>query len=336
MKHIDRWPFCVATVLSTLAWGCNRSPPPVSGGAASGPVATVERKSIAEVATLERDEAGQVVGIAILGFRVQGLDLSELQQYEHLNELALQECPWLTNDDLKYVATLPQLETLKLIRVPITDDALVHLSEIASLRQLQLAHTKVKGAGIEHLKDLQLEHLEIHGAATVGQELSGLGDLQTLKQLVVNGPNVALADMQSVSAMSQLRILDVHVCKDVTAAAISDLNGLNALEYFRCDSNVLSDEMLEPLGRFPSLKELDLHKSQVTDAGLKHLASLANLERINFYKCQVKGQGLTHLTGLKNLNSVHFWQGQIDSAGRTAIDELSAALPNCEIVISTL
>ena len=94
--------------------------------------------------------------------------------------------------------------------------------------------------------------------------------------------------------------------------------------------------MLDPLCRFPGLRELNLQESKVTDDGLRHVASLANLERLDLYKSAVNGSGLMALTSLKSLKSVYLWRGQLSRDGREVVKEVAEALPNCEVVVSDL
>ena len=50
--------------------------------------------------------------------------------------------------------------------------------------------------------------------------------------------------------------------------------------------------------RLTRLRELDLHRIEITDAGLVHLQGLTGLERLHLTSTPITDAGLVHLQGL--------------------------------------
>ena len=93
----------------------------------------------------------------------------------------------------------------------------------------------------------------------------------------------------------------------------------------------LTDEQLgELVDALPALKQLDLSRTQVTDAGLVHLSRLKNLEQLWLSGTSVTDAGLLHLSGLKNLKIVETRNMGVTAEGAT---RLKSELPNLTRVI---
>jgi Leucine-rich repeat (LRR) protein len=326
------------------------------GGDSSPSKDSTPQQKLAKDALLQSDETGKVLQMSVIGLRVKAADMSELSEFPDLQELTLQECDWVTDDDLKHIAKLANLRKLVLIRVPVTDDGLAHLKTVSTLRELHLKHTKAVGKGLVHLKDTGLEHLEVHGESATNEGLSALSELLSLRNVVIACPSVKLPDLHVVADLKQLESLDVLLCGKLDATFIGGLQDKERLERLVFDGEGFTDELLDELCHVKLLQELDLTDSKIsdngllylerlanlrkldlsgcqsiTDDGLRNLAGLSNLEELNLKQSGVTGHGFSHLKGLENLRQVILSSGQINSAGRTAIDDFKRSMPNCNV-----
>jgi hypothetical protein len=71
-----------------------------------------------------------------------------------IEQLSLSDCP-IDGSGLSYLGSMPKLWWLDLRGVGVTDDSLVALQNIRSLRALTLIETKTTGRGMEHVGALQ-------------------------------------------------------------------------------------------------------------------------------------------------------------------------------------
>ena len=74
--------------------------------------------------------------------------------------------------------------------------------------------------------------------------------------------------------------------------------------------------------------ELDLSRTEITDAGLKELAKLQKLTYLHLYRTKITDEGLKEVAKLQNLTSLNLRYNQITKAG---VAELQKALPDCRI-----
>jgi hypothetical protein len=88
---------------------------------------------------------------------------------------------------------------------------------------------------------------------------------------------------------------------DQLVAIIDDGSALAVLDLHMTQ---LTDQGLEGIGSFRSLKELDLGNTCITDAGLAHLTSLSGLARLSLSGARVTPDGLVHLRNMQQLESL--------------------------------
>ncbi|PHS06121.1 MAG: hypothetical protein COA78_14620 [Blastopirellula sp.] len=74
---------------------------------------------------------------------------------------------------------------------------------------------------------------------------------------------------------------------------------------------------------------VNLHDTQITDAGLEHLKGMTSLTFLMLNNTQVTDSGLEHLKGLTSLNILYLQRTQITDVG---LSELQAALPKCIVL----
>jgi len=90
-------------------------------------------------------------------------DLSRLRWLRDAGELVLQG-PQVTDEWLKYVASMSQLPMLTVKRAKVTDEGLKHLAALKELSVLSLVHVPVSDRAIETLRQLQgVDKFRIYG-----------------------------------------------------------------------------------------------------------------------------------------------------------------------------
>ena len=150
--------------------------------------------------------------------------LAHLKGMTTLKKLNLETARKVTDDGLANLTGLVDLELLNLHGVGISDAGLVHLAGLTNLRELDLGANRIKGPGLVHLRDL------VH-----------------LRKLSLYG-------------------------NQITDDGLMRLPVLPKLEYLDLSKNNLSQESkmqiagagMEHLGRFTSLRQIDLMSTPVT------------------------------------------------------------------------
>jgi tetratricopeptide (TPR) repeat protein len=207
------------------------APPPSSRPDRPSPAEPADGASIvAEIrnlaGTVECDETRPgrpVVTVRITGFRATDAVLAHLAKLTTLQDLAVTNCN-VTDAGLETLAGFAKLEALSLLACKqISDDGLKHLQGLKNLQELDLNSTSIGDAGLQHLKGLaRLRVLHLFntkvsdaglqtiqaftdlrelGLANTGITDAGLEDLKTLTRL----QKLTLSGKNSNSAVNSLR-----------------------------------------------------------------------------------------------------------------------------------
>jgi Leucine-rich repeat (LRR) protein len=76
-----------------------------------------------------------------------------------------------------------------------------------------------------------------------------------------------------------------------------------------------TDRSLDYVGRLPSIRQLDVTDSAVTDDGLRNLEALKSLNQLRLGGTRISDAGLVHLRGLTQLSSLYLGGTRITDAG---------------------
>lgn len=86
--------------------------------------------------------------------------------------------------------------------------------------------------------------------------------------------------------------------------------------------------MREHLEKLPTLGNLILADTKITDAGLEHLVGLTNIEALDLRCTEITDAGLDYIKGLTSLKRLLLKNTHVTDEG---VKKLREALPNCEI-----
>ncbi|KAL1111093.1 hypothetical protein V6Z11_D02G034100 [Gossypium hirsutum] len=190
----------------------------------------------------------------------------------------------------KLSSTLSNLEILDLSENYLNDSILLSLSELSSLRYLDLSINKFEGSS--HLRGFQL--------------LSRLNNLETLDLSGNSLKNTILFHMRNISSLKTLR-LSANQLKG-RLDHIHGLNNLTNLKYLDLsDNNIesISNKGFQLLSRLNNLETLDLSRNSFKNRILFHMRHLSSLKTLRLSGNQLKGR-LDHIQGLNNLTNLKY------------------------------
>ncbi len=141
----------------------------------------------------------ELTALNLANTEVGDAGLTYLKSFPHLTTLYLSRLPGngngITDHGVKVLAALTDLKILDLSRTAVGDEAMVQIATLKNLQTLRLVDTKVTAAGLKRLTDLpELNSLWLpHQVA-----LDGLPHLQAMKELkllqVYQTPNTKVSD----------------------------------------------------------------------------------------------------------------------------------------------
>lgn len=221
---------------------------------------------------------------------------------------------------------LGEMIHLRLPSSKVTDETMIHVAELTSLKKLQLPLCRhVTDDGARYLAELtNLEELDLF-ATSIGNpgqvHLSNLTKLKRLK-LSGNGTENGLRHIAGLTGLERLSI-GFGAGYPVSTEGLEYLSDMKDLQLLRLDGCEISDDGLRIVAGFSPLTSLSLRKGRMTDAGLVHLAGLAQLHELNLWDCtQVGDDGIAHLRSLENLSHLNLRGTQLTGRGLEHLQSL--------------
>lgn len=220
------------------------------------------------------------------------------------------QCVWfnstandgLRDEDLAILKQLPRWRDLQISAPLVSDEALIHLEGMKSLRELTLYQTQVTSRGLRHLRGISLEMLMLGGSDVTDKTLEALDVFPDLRKLWIaesSVTDVGLAQLANVPHLEKLILHDSPIC----------------------------DSGMHHLAKLTKLYEADLRGLAITDDGIVPLATLSKLQYLNVAETHVTEAGL--LT-LRNSRSLKFL-GTGHSVSCDTFTTLTTALPDCQV-----
>jgi Leucine-rich repeat (LRR) protein len=195
---------------------------------------------------------------------------------------------------VKEVTNLPGLKEMTL-GTGLTDEGIVKLKDMRSLRALTIGPSQITGKGISTLAEIpSLQALTLHQAKLDSEDdWSALGKLSALQRLSLRHTQSKVTD-EFVSHLAGLRSLrDLSI----DAIIIKDHKAISSLD--------VTDKGLGYLSKLKSLERLSLHGAKITDDGLQQLGNLNSLKWMDLQGCNVTEEGLLRLR--KKLSALRWY-----------------------------
>ena len=170
------------------------------------------------------------------------------------------------------------------------------------------------------LKDLSLlEELDLSNTEVDNESMAALAGLKNLRRLDLMGTWVRRPGLRRLYGLRQL---SVRVTLD--SNDLEDIDGSIPIIALKVGSRRVTNDALYHLTLYPMLEELDLHGTNIDDAGMENLAELTALKKLDLSHTRVTDAGLRHLAGLKQLREINLQGTDITPQGQ---QKLRATLP---------
>lgn len=102
---------------------------------------------------------------------------------------------------------------------------------------------------------------------------------------------------------------------DLSGFDLGALYPLNHLEYIGLEATDFHDLQISYLLNCPSLRQIDLHWTEVTDKGVEQLRELPELESLGLIGCNVTDECMDDLLAMESLMDVHLYDTHVTAEG---------------------
>ena len=151
-----------------------------------------------------------------------GLGLIKL--FQELRKLHLRGCENITDDAIIHLSEITHLQNL-ILPYQIGDQGLAHLKGLREMQDLVLSSTQITDAGLVHVQEMaELHTLQLNGCENLTDtgmvHLSGLKNLQVLN---LNATQITVAGLPHLARLTNLQQLDLGNCLKVSMDGIQTL-----------------------------------------------------------------------------------------------------------------
>ena len=221
-----------------------------------------------------------------------------------------------TKDGLSALASLPKLKALQIYKSDVPPDAFAALPKLTHLTYLSLGDYPVTDeilcyAGqIRGLKTFDHTRSEITPAG-FSKFLNGV---ESLEQLTLFGDFVDDAAMKRIGEMKEMKRFWTD-SKKITTAGWIHLAGLTKMQDLSLSNTGFGDDDLRVVEGMNDLKSLGLNKTNITDAGMPSLAGLTKLHDLGFEGTKVTDKGMAALKGMTELENLYVGMTDVTAKG---------------------
>jgi Leucine-rich repeat (LRR) protein len=233
--------------------------------------------------------------------RITDQGMLEIKNLPRIVELNLYFAEQVTDEGLSVIKNWKKLKRLNIHGTKISDTTLEHIAGITTLESLDAGSANITDVGIERMTSLtNLKELTIGGNKITDSGLQPLRQIPGLTYLdllgrqgtdsnvwVVSMTEVGLDAILTLKELRELRLECTGVgvgAEGVRLATVSNMNvssrwlekmkSLSKLERLKLQSCIrVDDDAMAALAALPSLREVDLKGTSVTETGIAALRS---------------------------------------------------------------
>lgn len=252
-----------------------------------------EKLNLSDTHTLFSNQLWNITALDISG---EVKDLAELAKMPFIEHLFLQQGDY---ENLSAIAALTNLKMLTIDGVTLTTDELKIIASLPELTSLSMVRCNLSSIS-ELSSAVGLTHLNLSNNTI--RDLEPLSSLTTLEYL--NLSHNAVMQLTALTGISTLKELDVSYNSVSSTVALS---GCKKLETLRLDYNTLTN--LDGLDKVPTLTKLYANHNQISDIShLVHASKLTDLDLGNNALTDI-----SVLSGCTNLRILNFENNQVSA-----------------------
>lgn len=229
-----------------------------------------------------------------------------VESFPNLKSLDLSSNTLLTNESLKEIAKLQELEHLVVMYCNFNEFGMIPISKMPKLRSVDIRMNHVGNSGMGFLANLpSLQMLKHRSSAVDDFGLEALTGAKGLTTLEIQDFAITDRSGESIKKFESLNNLIIFRCAGFGSAGLLELKGMPLVRLTLRDLSSMGDTGMEVFRDLTRLKRLYLSELEsVTDAGMINLVTLKDLELLDIWKIPITDLSLetvSKLPGLKDL-----------------------------------
>lgn len=211
-------------------------------------------------------------------------------------EVDLNRCE-IDDASLQNLLPITEMESIILNSTPITDQSFAVINQLTNLKLLHYAGSKVTGKGLAQLNDqLKLIALYVNNLDLEDEEaLKFVVQYPDLKYLSLAETSVTGRTLAAITSLNNLEHIQIHQTK-IEDKDLEQLQTFPQLKQLLLGSPLISEKtLLETVQNLNQLNELRIYEVVITDAGTTALANMKNLTQIQLIRTQITDANVNRL-----------------------------------------
>ena len=197
---------------------------------------------------------------------------------------------WLLTSFHVHLMVFDRIRRVNLRGKQVTDELLRAVGTLQNLEVLDLQNTATTDAGMKHLADLNRLHvLRLELTQVTDEGLKSLQRLTNLQVLHLDKTPITDTGLKNLRGLINLRVLHLNATK-IGDRGLTHLEGLHHLKWLSLDNTLVGNGGLPVLKSMPNLNELDLECTRITPAGLDDLKAMRGLESLSLFGTRIHGR----------------------------------------------
>jgi hypothetical protein len=231
------------------------------------------------------------------------------------------------NQALAYLCKTPDLRSLEIYKIGVSDDGMACLKTMPELHTLVLNGCPLTGSWIKSLAAPEsLWKLDVDGRTLNDDFASGLGMLVNLQRLRIHNANLTSKSLvDSLSKMTRMQHL-VLLKTDVDSEIGTAFNELKELQFLTLSqTNTIKEDFSLPAESLPVLYNINLSHTTAGDKALVSLAKSTSLLSIDLASTLVTDQGVEEFVTnhqCKKLQHINLGYTKVTPAGLSQLTKI--------------
>lgn len=197
----------------------------------------------------------------------------------------------------------------------LTDELMKKVATIKELEKLDVGHTKITDKSLEYISKLPLRELDLSADAITDAGLSNIAEIPTLRKLTITETGITDEGIAKIARLPNLHILIAAATK-ISDKGVSALVSVPGLQRLDLTSTVASDACLKDISKMLHLEVLLADSSKVTGAGICKSLRSNTINKVCFAGCRIADADIPGFqTAMPEVRSIDLSSTQITDRG---------------------
>lgn len=230
----------------------------------------------------------------------------------------------------------PGMKSLNLETAGISDEAMPNIGRMFRLKSLNIAHTKISGAGLKHITHLPLGTLNISGLKIDDAAIAAIAQIKTLEKL--SAESCELTDEQWAKLASLTKLQQVNVtATPITDRGVAVICKDRDIRKLTMNNTKTTDACLKAVGKLHHLKILLISDTDITMAGVARNVHCPSLVKLHMNGCVIQDGAVSLLVqAVPQLTTLAIHHTNINDAELKELTKLQSLslleLPGCKML----